>query len=289
LLGIKLSNGHVLKYVIASGGLAYDGKGWFWDQPLRRFELLDERLFTTVIKTLTLQPRIGNFKWWNPLGCVRYLRGGGVVNAFGLTNPGIDWWCKNVGPRINSSETAVVGSILGETDELTEMTKRLNDFDLVGLEINASCPNTGGDILQNSDRVISGFETVANASRLPLIGKLSVAHDIGYIVPRIRGIIEAISINSVPWHIVFPNRKSPLAHLGGGGVSGKVAQPFTWKMVEDLVAITDIPVIGPSVWDYEDIGQLSGLGAMAVSFGSVLMWYPWRPTQFVRRHMAEVA
>ena len=110
MFGIRLSNGHELKYVIASGGLAYDGKGWLWDQPLRWLNLLDEQLFTTIIKSLTLPPREGNFRWYYPLGCVRYLRGGGIVNAFDLTNPGIDWWCRNVGPKIDSKKASLVGS-----------------------------------------------------------------------------------------------------------------------------------------------------------------------------------
>jgi len=41
-------------------------------------------------------------------------------------------------------------------------------------------------------------------------------------------IVEAISINSVPWRVVYPDRESPLTRFGGGGVSGKNAQPCAW-------------------------------------------------------------
>lgn len=292
--GIILSNDQIITYVIASGGLAYDGKGWLWDQPLRWFGQLDEHMFSTVMKTVTLNRCRGNYRWWNPFGCVRFIPGG-TVNAFGLTNPGIDWWCEKVGLKI-TKQLPVIGSILGDPKELAEMAKMLNDYELVALEVNASCPNTGGDILalRNIRNVVAGFEAVRKVSRFPIIGKLSVAHqEINWVVSRCKGLVEAISINSVPWNFAYPDRKSPLAHLGGGGISGKAAQPWTWKLVKELAQMTDTPVIGPSVWDYGDIDRVVELGAKAVSFGAILMPNPYRPlnplrpTAFVRRHMAE--
>jgi len=291
--GIELSNGHVLSYVIASGGLGYDGHGWLWDQPLRMLDLMNEQLFTTVMKTGTLGSRIGNYRWWNPLRCISYLPDGSVVNATGLSNPGIHCLHRKIKPKIDSRKSAVIGSILGEPDELAEMARILNDVDFVGLEDNASCPNTESDLLGNSEKVIRGLEAIKQVTRFPLIVKLSVAHDIPWIVERAEGLVEAISINSVPWVIAFPGKKSPLDRLGGGGVSGKAAQPFTWKLVRELANMTDIPVIGPSICDYGDINTLIGFGAQAVSFGSVLMPNPYRPlnplrpTALVRRHMRE--
>lgn len=167
------------------------------------------------------------------------------------------------------------------------MAKMMNDFDLVGLEMNPSCPNIKGDFLENSQKIIDGCRAVKKVSRFPLILKLSVVHDIRSILPEVEGIIEAISINSVPWEIIFPGKKSPLAHLGGGGVSGEIAQPHTWGFVEKLVSTTSIPVIGPSVWEFEDIEQLRKIGAKAISFGSVVFRFPWgcRPTMYVRKDM----
>lgn len=278
---ITFSNGHCFEYMTASGALGFAGKGWPWEWPLRWAGLLDPSLFTNVIKTLTLKPRKGNLKWYNPLGCIRPMRGG-IVNAVGLTNPGIDWWIKNIGPKVNSSKIPLIGSILGEPSELAIMAAMLNNFDLVGLEVNASCPNTQDDILKNTEKVIRGCESAKRKSRLPILLKVSAAHDMEKIVRQTGGMVEAYSINSVPWHMVFPGRKSPLAKFGGGGVSGKIAQPFTWLLVEKLVSMTSAPVIGPSVWDFKDIAKLRAMGAKAVSFGSVFICHPWRPTRFVR-------
>lgn len=286
---IELSNGHKFEYMAASGALAFDGKGWSWEQPLRlnipglTEPMLDPALFTTVIKTLTLPPRKGNLRWYNPLSCIRFLDGG-ALNSIGLTNPGIKWWCEEIGPKIDSSKQAIIGSIFSDhVDELAKMATMLNDFDLVGLEINRSCPNTNGDCLRNAADIVRSCNILSKRSRFPLILKLSVAHPVEKIIPEISETIEAISINSVPWSMIFPDKKSPLAHLGGEGVSGKIAQPFTWGLLQKLVGLTDIPIIGPSVWEYEDISKLRNLGAKAISFGSLFMSHPTRPTAYVRK------
>jgi dihydroorotate dehydrogenase len=266
----------------ASGALAFDGLGWPWEHPLRWIGLIDETVFTTVIKTLTIKPRRGNLRWYNPFGCIRTMPGG-TLNAVGLTNHGAEWWCRKVGSSIDSNRAPVMGSILGEPDELALMARMLNDFDLVGIEINASCPNTMYDLLVNTEKIIESCETVRSVSRFPVILKLSTVHDVSSIIGRVEGFVEAFSINSVPWVMVFPEQQSPLAHMGGGGVSGKIAQPFTWKLVEELSKMTKIPVIGPSVWDYEDIEKLRAIGAKAISFGAIFLRYPWRPTFFVNK------
>jgi len=283
---IVLSNGHSFEYMAASGALSFDGQGWLWERPLKWLRLLESSLFTVVIKSLTFKPRQGNLRWYNPLGCIRFIPDG-TLNAVGLTNPGIEWWCRAIGPRIDSSRLPLVGSIFGEIEELIEMARMLNNFDLVALEINASCPNTADDILTNTPKIVESCRAVRPISRFPIILKLSVVHDIESIVPAVQDMVEAFAINSVPWRVIFPKLSSPLEHLGGGGVSGKIAQPFTWGLVEKLCRMSRIPVIGPSVWEYEDIARLRKLGARAISFGAIFLRYPWRPTLLVRKDQRE--
>lgn len=283
---IRLSNGHEFEYMVASGALGYDGKGWPHEWPLRWMKLINPSLFTVVIKTLTYEERKGNFKLWCPWQCIRILPEGGVVNAVGLTNPGIGWWCRKIGPKVNRNKIALVGSILSDNiTKLIEMAKMLSYFDLVGLEINWSCPNIGANLLDNTAKIIAGCEEVKKVTNFPLIAKLSVAHDVEQIIPRLEGIVEAISINSVLWKTVFPSHTSPFAHLDGGGVSGGVAQKYTWRLVRKLTEITSIPVIGPSIWRYGDMQKVRDHGAKAVSFGSIFLPRPWDPTRFVKRDM----
>ena len=280
---ITLSNGHSFEYMAASGALEFDGNGWPWEQPLRWCGLLDPHLFTSVIKTLTRHPRRGNLKLYKPWTCVRLIKNG-ALNAVGLTNPGIEWWCKEIGPTIDSKKIPLIGSILSDdVSELGEMAEMLNPSDLVGLEINASCPNTKSDLLTHTQKVIDQVLRVKEKSRFPLILKLSVVHDVETITKELEGCVEAFSINSVPWSTLYPNSKSPLAKLGGGGVSGKAAQPLTWKLVKKLHALSSTPIIAPSIWSFEDIATARELGANAISFGSLFIRYPWRPTLFIKK------
>lgn len=170
------------------------------------------------------------------------------------------------------------------------MAASLNDVDLAAVEINASCPNVcSSNLLTDSDAVVEACRLAKQACRHPLLLKLKVTHDAEAIVPAVASYVEALDINLVPWDLAFPGRRSPLAKLGGGGVSGRAAQPQNWEYLRRLVAIGKVPVIGPGVWEYGDIAKLRAMGARAISFGSIFLRYPWRPTQFVRRDMAERA
>lgn len=281
---ITLSNGHAFQFVAASGALAFDGRGWPWEWPLRWFKILDPSLFTIVTKSLTLHPRRGNLRWWSPLRAVRLIPGG-VVNAVGLTNPGIDWWIKKIYPKVQKSSWSFVASIAGEKpEEFVTMAEKLKSCTaLKAVEINASCPNTEGELQKNANAVIETVKRIKTLLSIPLILKLSYTHDYVKIAQSLEGVVEAISINSVPWGVVFPSQSSPLKKWGGGGVSGQRAQPYTWKMVEELSNKTKIPVIGASVWHYRDLDALFEKGAKAVAFGSIFLKHPWRPTLCVKR------
>jgi dihydroorotate dehydrogenase (NAD+) catalytic subunit len=285
---IQLSNGHVLEYVASAGALAFDGRGWPWEHPLRWVGIIDPTLFTPITKTLTAAPREGNLKMWHPWTCIKLIPGGSVV-AVALTNPGLPWWIRHIGPRINRKQQPQVCSILGDTpQEVASMAESLNSVDLAAVEINASCPNvSSSNLLTNSQAVIEACQLAKGRCRHPLLLKLKVTHDAETIVPAVASYIEALDINLVPWQIVYPGRKSPLERLGGGGVSGRAAQEHNWAFMRKLIAIGSIPVIGPGVWDYADIARIREQGAKAVSFGSIFMTYPWRPTAYVRRDIAE--
>ncbi len=277
---ITLSNGHSFQYMVASGALAFDGNGWPWEWPQRWFGYIKPELFTVVIKSLTRHPRKGNLRWWKPWECVRSIPEG-TVNKVGLTNPGIEWWCKKIGPKVNHKKIALVGSIFGTTPELIDMAVSLNKFDLVGLEVNDSCPNSG-HALETTESLVRSVKCVAKVSKFPIIVKVSAAQDYIRIAEQLEGIAEAISLNSVPWELAFraPNGqlvgKSPLSRLekrvggGGGGVSGKLAQKLNWQAVHDLAFEAHaMPVIAPSIMSLEDIYKVAKLGARAFSFGAI--------------------
>ncbi len=269
----------------ASGALAFDGRGWPWEWPLRWMGLLDPKLFTIVTKTLTRYPRKGHLRWTHPWSVVKTLNGDGIVNAIGLTNGGIEWWLQEIEPTIPLDYHIVVSLEADQEKELCEMLGMIQTLPLMGVELNLSCPNTASFDLQSTQKVVNLCRAANTVSHFPLIAKLSWTHDYKTIAAELETMkkIQAISINSIPWKSLYPEKKSPLEKFEGGGVSGKHIQKFTWKMVEELSKISRIPVIGPSVWNYGDIQKIFDLGAKAVSFGSIFVKKPWRPTLFIKK------
>ncbi len=291
---IRFSNGHEFEYMVASGALAFDGFGWPWERPLVKCGIIKPELFTVVAKTITRNPRKGNLKMWKPWSSIQILDEHSAVNKVGLTNPGFDWWYRTIGPTVSRKKLALVASIFGSRSELVEMATSLNDVALVGLEVNASCPNTGhplGDI----ESVVDDVRAVKSVSRHPLIIKVSVAQDYCAIVQRLEDTVEAVALNSVPWEIVYPPnrpRQSPLWRLekvvggGGGGVSGTYAKKHNWLAVNQLREHTHVPIIGPSVMEYEDLAKVRRAGASAISFGAIHLLTPWKPTAIVRKELS---
>ncbi len=244
-----------------------------------------------VVKTLTRHPRPGNLRWWKPWSCIRLIPGGSV-NEIGLTNPGIDWWCQHIGPRLDYGRMHIVGSIFGDEQELIEMAEMLNRFDLVAVEVNPSCPNTGHKLF-GTDEVIAGVEVVKRVSRHPVIVKVSVDQDYLAIAYCLESVAEAIAFNSVPWKTAFPNgERNPLHKIeeglgGGGGVSGRPAQKQNWAAVKELSEQRKLPVIAPSIMGFDDLARVRALGASAVSFGAIHLLKPWAPTSIVERDMRQ--
>ncbi len=312
--GIKLKNGHVLWHVIASGAAGFDGKFWFWEWVLVWLGLIEPKLFTICLRTLSLKPRpypISNFSWvrvwtWMPFfrsSCVRLLINGGVLNKIGLWNPGIDHWIQKIAPHINFAEVDIVVSIYGNQEELVEQAKKLNNFNIVAIEVNDSCPNTGHGIPQYMS-VVNSVKAVATVSRHPVIVKVSVMQDYLSIANELRGIACAVSLNSVPWKIVFRDAKSPMEDIGpagsgGGGVSGRPAQIYNWRAARELAEAGSIPVIAPSIMSYDDLRVVEQLGAGAFSYGAIhlpdkgilkfwltLFKNPCKPTKIVKEYEA---
>lgn len=278
---IKLSNGHELEFVASSGALGLYGKGYWWEYPLKLLNLFDISLFTPITKTLTYKPEKGNCKY-NYFICVKLVKNG-VLNAMGLPNPGIYKW-------INESKNfnGIVSIYPRDEYELREIINQLNKIDIIGIEINISCPNIIDNDIYEFDfegyKIERLLRIVKQNTDLPIILKLSVTNRIENLFPKIEKYIDAISINSVPWKFAYPYTDSPFESLGGGGLSGKIIQNYTWGFIEELIKKTNVPIIGCSIWDYDDIDKLYDIGCKAIGFGSIFLRYPWRPTTFVRKY-----
>ena len=301
-----------IRYLVASGALWFDGLGWWWDKLFIWLGLMKPTSLVSVkvIKTLTLAQRKGNLKMYWPLGCIRFIHKNwenrpawqrwllsfipfgaiGVNNSVGLTNLGFNWWIKEVWPKIkNRKDLRIIISIFGTSNELVEMTKAINELSdpnyiIVGIQVNGACPNSGEKLSENADRVIESCKLVAEVSQLPISLSVSVAHDIEKIVKGTRNIVELYTINSVPWSLVFPHLKSLLAHLGGGGVSGKVVQSITWDLAIRLEKL-GVAVAWPSIWELNDLVKMHKLGKVkTVSFGSIYLCHPFRTDKIIDKN-----
>lgn len=281
---ITLSNGYNFEYVAASGALGFDGKGYFWEKPLKYAGLFDTDLLTPITKTLTYEPRKGNFKWYKPWETVKLIDNG-VINSIGLTNYGIRNWIKE-----NKDYYGIVSIYPSGDFEACRMSGMLERHikHLKAIEINISCPNTHDLCNFDTHPIKYMLKSVKEIVRTPLILKISCANNINKLFPDVEEYIEAVSINSVPWDRVY-DTKSPLEKYGNGAVSGQAAQKNNWDLIKRLIQKTDIPVIGCSIWNYDDIQKLYDMGCKAVGFGSIFLRYPWKPTMYIRKRNNELS
>ncbi|MCK5122917.1 MAG: hypothetical protein KAQ87_02110 [Candidatus Pacebacteria bacterium] len=274
---IELSTGFKIEIMGASGTFGFN-KGYLPDRILSRIGYLDFSAIDVVVtKTMTRHPEEGNYVWYKPWGSIRFIKDG-IVNAVGLTNPGIEWWCREVGPKLDSLKIPLIISIAGNANEIKEMALMLNKFkNIVAIELNEGCPNVCNNF-QDTEEVIEKIKILSKISIFPIILKLSVVHQPEKIIPYIEDFIEAISINSVPWSVAFPNQENPFKRYGieECGVSGKIIQSHTWSFAYEISEMISIPVIWPSVWESSDIRELKKMAnAKAFSFGSIF-FYPWK-------------
>jgi len=294
--------GRQYPYVLASGVLGLDCRGYWYDRPFIWAGLMKPELFLLVTKTVTWPVRRGNRKWydWLGVGCVRFLRDG-TVNAVGLTNPGfataMDMWEK----RLPTDRFHIAVSInMEEPSKLREMGRQLNDLDIAAVEPNASCPNSGERLEDMTTRIIDATHELAAVSRHPLILKVSCVQELPEIVAATNNVVAAYSLNTVPWSVIFSDTVSPLQKRYGsaGGVSGVCAQDQNWQAAQRLADAGAAQVIVPSVWSEADLFHVLHVWSghepriAAASMGAVHIpcpWKPWtwlnpmHPTRWVRR------
>jgi dihydroorotate dehydrogenase (NAD+) catalytic subunit len=205
-----------------------------------------ERLGAFVTKGLSLKPRPGN-----PAPRIVETPGG-MLNAIGLQNVGIDAFIEKKLPFIRSVNTPCIVNFFGDTvEEYAEMARRLDALpEIAALEMNISCPNVKhGGIVFGSDPA-SAAEVVAacrGATGKPLIVKLSP--NVTDIVALARACAcagaDALSlINTLIGMAIDAERRRPaLANLTGG-LSGPAVKPVALRMVWAVARAVKLPIIG---------------------------------------------
>lgn len=201
---------------------------------------------------------------------------GGMLNAIGLQNPGIDVFVQRDIPFLTHYDTRIIVNVCGKTaSDYIEVVERLAEQPVDMLEINISCPNVkeGGIAFgQNAASVEEITKEVKKYARQPVIMKLSPnVTDITEMAKAAEaGGADVISlINTLTGMKIDVNRRKFALANRTGGMSGPAVHPIAVRMVYQVAQAVNIPIIGMGgVQSTEDALELILAGATAVSVGT---------------------
>lgn len=207
---------------------------------------------------------------------------GGMMNAVGLQNPGIDVFCQRDIPFLKKYDTKIIVNVCGRTTaDYCEVVERLAEEPVDLLEINISCPNVkeGGIAFgQNPKAVEEITKEVKKYAKQPVIMKLS---------PNVTDITETARaaeaggadvlslINTLTGMKIDIHRRAFAVANKTGGVSGPAIKPIAVRMVYQVANAVKLPVIGMGgIATYEDAVEFILAGATAVSVGTANFFNP---------------
>ena len=216
---------------------------------------------------------------------------GGMLNAIGLQNPGIDVFMERDIPVLKQYDTKIIVNVCGKTvEDYVEVVEKLGDESAVAmLEINVSCPNVKEGAIafgQKADALYNITEEIKKHAKQPIIMKLS---------PNVTDITEmakaaeaagadALSlINTITgMKIDIHKRKFALANKTGG-MSGPAIKPVAVRMVYQAAHAVKIPIIGMGgIATAEDAIEFILAGASAVSIGAMNFVNPYATVEVVK-------
>ena len=215
---------------------------------------------------------------------------GGMLNAIGLQNPGIDVFVQRDIPFLRQYDTKIIVNVCGKTTEdYVAVVERLGDEDVDMLEINISCPNVkeGGIAFGQDPKAVEAItKEVKRYAKQPVIMKLSPnVTDIGVMAKAAEaGGADALSlINTLTgMKIDIHKRRFSLANKTGG-FSGPAVKPVAVRMVYQVANAVKLPIIGMGgIATAEDAIEFILAGATAVSVGTANFFNPYATMEIVQ-------
>lgn len=248
-------------------------------------DLVDlNRLGAIVVKGISLQP-------WDGNRTPRLVEvSGGLLNAIGLQNPGVDGFIEKYMPFLRRHDVAVIVNIWGKTvEEYAEVAARFDGVPGVhALEINISCPNIkagGSSFGINLDSTRLVVSSVRKKTRLPIIPKLAPnVSDIGAFARACEESgADAISlINSFPAMAIDIETRRPMLANITGGLSGPAIHPIAVKLVYEAAKAVKVPLIAiGGVTSAREAIEFLIAGASAVAVGTANFTEPLTAIQVV--------
>lgn len=201
---------------------------------------------------------------------------GGMLNAVGLQNPGIDLFCQRDISFLKKYDTRIVVNVCGHsTEEYVAVVERLADEPVDMLEINISCPNVkeGGIAFGQDPRAVEAItKEMKRHAKQPVIMKLSPnVTDITEMARAAEaGGADALSlINTITGMKIDINRQKFVLANKTGGMSGPAVHPVAVRMVYQTYHAVNIPIIGMGgIMNANDAVEMILAGATAVSVGT---------------------
>lgn len=214
---------------------------------------------------------------------------GGMLNAIGLQNPGIDVFLERDVPFLQQYDTNIIVNVCGKTvEDYLDVVERCNDAPVHMLEINVSCPNVKEGAIafgQKADALYDITSRIKKISKKPVIMKLS---------PNVTDITEmakaaeaagadAISlINTLTGMKIDVQRRCFALANKTGGLSGPAIKPVAVRMVYQASHAVKIPVIGMGgIATAEDALEFILAGATAVSVGAMNFVNPYATIEII--------
>ena len=214
---------------------------------------------------------------------------GGMINAIGLQNPGIDVFAKRDIPFLKQYDTKIIVNVCGKTKEdYLDVVERLGGTDVDMLEINISCPNVkAGALAFGQDPKVAEDITAASkkVAKQPVIMKLSPnVTDISEMAKAVEaGGADVVSlINTITGMKIDINRRTFALANKTGGMSGPAVKPVAVRMVYQAAQAVKIPVIGMGgIMTADDALEFILAGATAVAVGTANFVNPCTTAEIV--------
>lgn len=201
---------------------------------------------------------------------------GGMLNAIGLQNPGIDVMIERDLPMLQEAGATVIVNVCGKSEkDYVEVVERLADHPVDLLEINVSCPNVkeGGIAFGQDPKALYEITKAVKAkAKQPIIMKLSP--NVTDITEMARAAVDAGSdalslINTLTGMKIDIEKRDFVLANKTGGMSGPAVKPVALRMVCQVANAVDVPIIGMGgITTAEDALEFIMAGATAVSVGT---------------------
>ena len=214
---------------------------------------------------------------------------GGMLNAIGLQNPGVDVFMERDIPFLKKYDTKIIANVCGKSvEDYIEVVEKLSDTDIDMMEINISCPNVKEGAIafgQKAESVYNITDVLKKHSRKPIIMKLSPnVTDITEMAKACKAAgADAISlINTITGMKIDIERRCFALANKTGGMSGPAIKPIAVRMVYQCAKAVNIPIIGMGgIASSEDAIEFLMAGATAVAAGAMNFVNPYLTEELV--------